>query len=129
MQIAGAVARAVSKRLNWETVGIAFSLVIVAAACFALSRLLRDIGIGRLGEAIYATPPHAVVLAALLVAASYGFLTFYDFFALRTIGHAHVPYRVAALTGFLSYTIGHNLGAMVFTGGAIRFRMYRSWGL
>ena len=71
----------------------------------------------------------AVVVAALLIAASYVCLTFYDFFALRTIGQTHIPYRIAALTGFLSYTIGHNLGATVFTGGVVRFRIYRSWGL
>ena len=41
----------------------------------------------------------------------------------------HIPYRIAALTGFMSYTIGHNLGATVFTGGVVRFRIYRSWGL
>ena len=29
----------------------------------------------------------------------------------------------------MGYTIGHNLGATVFTGGAVRFRIYRAWGL
>ena len=129
MQIAGAVVRAVRRRLSWETVGIALSLVVIAAACFTLFRLLRDIDVGKLSDAIYATPIHAVVVAASLIAASYICLTFYDFFALRTIGQTHIPYRVAALTGFMSYTIGHNLGATVFTGGVIRFRIYRSWGL
>ena len=56
-------------------------------------------------------------------------LTFYDFFALRTIGRDAVPYRVAAIASFTSYTIGHNLGATVFTAGAIRFRIYSAWGL
>jgi hypothetical protein len=56
-------------------------------------------------------------------------LTFYDLFALRTIGKMHVPYRIAALSSFTSYTIGHNIGATVFTGGAIRFRIYSDWGL
>ena len=56
-------------------------------------------------------------------------LTFYDFFALRTIGKHHVPYRIAALSSFTSYTIGHNIGATVFTGGAIRFRIYSDYGL
>ena len=40
-----------------------------------------------------------------------------------------MPYRVAALASFTSYTIGHNLGATVFTAGAIRFRIYSAWGL
>ena len=56
-------------------------------------------------------------------------LTFYDFFALRTIGKKHVPYRIAALSSFTSYSIGHNIGATVFTGGAIRFRIYSDYGL
>jgi len=56
-------------------------------------------------------------------------LTFYDLFALRTIGQGTVPYRVAAFAAFASYSIGHNIGATVFTGGAIRFRIYSAWGL
>jgi len=48
---------------------------------------------------------------------------------LRTIGKNHVPYRIAALSSFTSYTIGHNIGATVFTGGAIRFRIYSDYGL
>jgi glycosyltransferase 2 family protein len=129
MQIAGAVARAVRRRLSWETVGVTLSLAIIAAACFTLFKLLRDVDIGKFADAVYATPAHAVVVAGLLIAASYISLTFYDFFALRTIGQTHIPYRIAALTGFLSYTIGHNLGATAFTGGVVRFRIYRSWGL
>jgi uncharacterized membrane protein YbhN (UPF0104 family) len=70
-----------------------------------------------------------VATAALFVAAGYFTLTFYDLFALRTIGRRDIPYRVAALAGFTSYSIGHNVGASVFTGGAVRYRIYSSWGL
>ena len=45
------------------------------------------------------------------------------------IGKKHVPYRIAALSSFTSYSIGHNIGATVFTGGAIRFRIYSDYGL
>jgi uncharacterized membrane protein YbhN (UPF0104 family) len=74
-------------------------------------------------------PPHHIALAALCVIGAFCTLTFYDFFALRTIGKKHVPYRIAALSSFTSYTIGHNIGATVFTGGAIRFRIYSDYGL
>jgi uncharacterized membrane protein YbhN (UPF0104 family) len=47
----------------------------------------------------------------------------------RTIGHSHVPYRVNALAAFTSYSIGHNVGASVFTGGAVRYRIYSGYGL
>ena len=73
--------------------------------------------------------PHRIALAALCVVGAFCTLTFYDFFALRTIGKTQVPYRIAALSSFTSYTIGHNIGATVFTGGAIRFRIYSDYGL
>ena len=63
------------------------------------------------------------------MACGYFTLTFYDWFALRTIGRSEVPYRIAALTGFTSYSIGHNIGATVFTGGAVRYRIYSAYGL
>jgi glycosyltransferase 2 family protein len=40
-----------------------------------------------------------------------------------------VPYRIAALAGFTSYAIGHNLGASAFTGAAVRYRIYSAHGL
>ena len=63
------------------------------------------------------------------MAAGYFTLTFYDLFAVRATGHRHVPYRVNALAAFTSYSIGHNVGASVFTGGAVRYRIYSAWGL
>src|SRR5438477_6352094 len=77
------------------------------------------------------TETHTGLIAhtALCLIGAFSTLTFYDFFALRTIGKKHVPYRIAALSSFTSYTIGHNIGATVFTGGAIRFRIYSDYGL
>ena len=57
-----------------------------------------------------ASNPRDIALAALFVAAGYFTLTFYDLFALRTIGHTEVPYWVAAIAGFTSYSVGHNVG-------------------
>jgi uncharacterized membrane protein YbhN (UPF0104 family) len=70
-----------------------------------------------------------VVAAAVAVAGGYLTLTCYDWFALRTIGRREIPYRVAALAGFTSYSVGHNVGATVFTGGAVRYRIYSAYGL
>ena len=36
---------------------------------------------------------------------------------------------MAALAGFTSYSVGHNVGASVITGGAVRYRVYSAWGL
>jgi uncharacterized membrane protein YbhN (UPF0104 family) len=117
------------KRIGWKRVGIAASLVIIAFAITTLVRTLKGIDTGVMLVALTDIPPHHIALAALCVVAAFCTLTFYDFFALRTIGKKHVPYRIAALSSFTSYSIGHNIGATVFTGGAIRFRIYSDYGL
>jgi hypothetical protein len=124
-----ALTRAVDETVGWNRIALATSLLIIAAASVTLFRLLRDIEIDKVVAALEATPPGTVALAGALVAAGYVSLTFYDFFALRTIGYRHVPYRIAALASFTSYSIGHNLGATVFTGGVVRLRIYSPWGL
>jgi uncharacterized membrane protein YbhN (UPF0104 family) len=124
-----AVTRAVDARIGWNRVAFAVSLLIIAAASVTLFRLLRDVELDKVLAALKATTPRTIVMAGLLVAAGYVTLTFYDFFALRTIGRRHVPYRIAALASFTSYTIGHSLGATVLTGGVVRLRVYSAWGL
>ena len=125
----GALARAVDERVGLNRLYLAISLAIIAVALVTLARLLRDIDVDKVIAALEATPSRAILLAGVLVAAGYATLTFYDYFALRTIGRHNVPYPIAALASFTSYSIGHNLGATVFTGGAVRLRIYSAWGL
>lgn len=122
------IARAGRGRNASNRISAAISLVILAAASYALFHLLRDIEIEKVVAALRATPPHTVALAALFVAGGYLTLTCYDYFALRTIGRRDVPYRVAALAGFTSYSIGHNVGATVLSGGMVRYRIYSAYG-
>jgi hypothetical protein len=56
-------------------------------------------------------------------------LTLYDLFALRTIGRADVPYRVAALASFTSFPIAHAIGATALIAPVIRYRIYSRHGL
>jgi uncharacterized membrane protein YbhN (UPF0104 family) len=116
-------------RIGWNKIGFAASVLVLCLAGFSLFRMLRDIEPDRVFAAISAIPASHIALSALFVACAYVTLTFYDFFSLRTIGARHVPYRIAAFAAFTSYSIGHNLGATVFTGGAIRFRIYSAYGL
>jgi uncharacterized membrane protein YbhN (UPF0104 family) len=109
--------------------GVLVSIAVIAVACYVLYHMLRGIDTYEVLEAIKSTEPHQIALAALFVAAGYFTLTFYDLFAVRAIGHDHVPYRINALAAFTSYSIGHNVGASVFTGGAVRYRIYSAHGL
>jgi uncharacterized membrane protein YbhN (UPF0104 family) len=122
-------AHAFDRRIGWSRLGIALSLTVIIIAVIVLYRILRDIDPDELIDAIEATDWRTLTIAGGFVAAGYITLTFYDLFALRTIGHPEIPYRVAALSGFTSYAVGHNVGASVFSGGAVRYRIYSSWGL
>src|SRR5947209_17682081 len=124
-----ATARFIDKKIGWSRIGLALSLVIIASAATVLYRILRGLNAAEVMVALKATDTQDVLLAGLFVAAGYFTLTFYDLFALRTIGKREVPYRIGALAAFTSYSVGHNVGATVFTGGAVRYRIYSAWGL
>src|SRR6266404_4110198 len=127
-----AIRRAISflrRKQILHRLGVVVSITIIGVACYVLYHMLRGIDVDLVVEAIKQTAPRSIALAALFVAAGYFTLTFYDLFAVRAIGHNEIPYRVNALAAFSSYSIGHNVGASVFTGGAVRYRIYSAWGL
>src|ERR1700709_348135 len=127
-----AIRRAISflrQKQVLHKLGVVISVAVIGIACYVLYHMLRGIDSNEVIEAIKSTEPRQIWLAALFVAAGYFTLTFYDWFAVRAIGHGHIPYRVNALAAFTSYSIGHNVGASVFTGGAVRYRIYSAYGL
>ena len=124
-----AVARFFQKSIGWNRIGVLLSLTIIAVAAYVLFHMLRNLDVNAVIAAVKAIEYDDVAAAAVFVAGGYFTLTFYDLFALRTIGRDEIPYRIAALSGFSSYAIGHNIGATVFTGGAVRYRIYSVYGL
>ena len=127
-----AIRRAISflrQKQVLHKLGVVISITVIGIACYVLYHMLRGIDSNEVIEAIKGTEPRQIALAALFVAAGYFTLTFYDLFAVRAIGRTDIPYRVNALAAFTSYSIGHNVGASVFTGGAVRYRIYSAWGL
>ena len=124
-----AFGRFFEQKIGLHRLGIVLSIIIITIAAVVLYRKLHNINVGKVLTAMATVEYRDVAISALFVAAGYFTLTFYDLFALRTIGRKDVPYRVAALAGFTSYSVGHNVGASVFTGGAVRYRIYSAWGL
>jgi len=111
-----ALRRGFKERIGWKRLGIAISLLIIAFAVSTLVHTLRGVDTGVILTALTEIPHGRIGLAALCVLCAFCTLTFYDFFALRTIGKKQVPYRIAALSSFTSYSIGHNIGAIRTTG-------------
>ena len=124
-----AFGRFFEQKIGLHRLGVILSVIIIAIAAVVLYRKLHNINVGKVLTAMATVEYRDVAIAALFVALGYFTLTFYDLFALRTIGRKDIPYRIAALAGFTSYSIGHNVGASVFTGGAVRYRIYSAWGL
>jgi uncharacterized membrane protein YbhN (UPF0104 family) len=115
-QLLSTLGRVFRERIGWKRVGIVASIVIVSIAIMHLFRTLKGVDTAIVLTALAEKSQGQIALAALCVLGAFFTKT-------------HVPYRIAALSSFTSYTIGHNLGATVFTGGAIRFRIYSDWGL
>ncbi len=127
--VTGIIAQTIASRLGRSTISAAISLAILGVAGFTLYQLLHDADFGKVATLLKSQPIDRIAIAGAFVVAGYITLTFYDLFALHTIGRRKVPYSVAALASFTSFTIGHSLGAAVVTGGLIRLRIYSVWGL
>lgn len=107
---------------------IAAVLAVIALGFVALDSLTHEIRYSQVRAAFHALEGWQIALSLGFTAASYFALTFYDFLALRTIGRP-LPWRTAALASFTSYTLSHNLGLSLLTGGSARYRIYVSAGL
>ena len=79
------------RRIGWSRLGVALSLTIIIVAVVVLYRILRDIDPDSLIDAIEATDWRTLIIAGAFVVAGYVTLTFYDLFALRTIGRTGNP--------------------------------------
>jgi len=121
--------QSIGDRIGWNWLSAVISVTIIVVAGFVLYRILHDLDIPKVVATLKSFSHRDILIAGIFVAAAYLTLTFYDLFALRTIGKDKVPYRIAALGSFTSYSIGHNIGASVFTGGAVRYRIYSLHGL
>jgi uncharacterized membrane protein YbhN (UPF0104 family) len=109
--------------------GVVVSVTIATGAQFALRHALRHVDYDQVFSVIRETDGSVIALALLLVTASYGSITLYDWLALHTMGRKDVPYRIAALASFTSYPIAHGIGAVALISPVIRYRIYAGNGI
>ena len=116
-------------RNSWNWVPLAISVTIFSFSVYALAHKLRSLDFGLVAAYVREMPASQIGWAILFIAGAYATLTLYDWFAVRAIGANHVPYRIASLASYTSYSIGHNIGFTALSGGAIRYRIYSQFGL
>lgn len=109
-------------------IAVAVIVAVIAIGFVALYRLTHEIRYSEVRAAVHGLSGPQIALSLTLTAASYLALTFYDMLALRAIGRP-LPWRTAALASFSSYTLSHNLGLSLLTGGSARYRVYTAAGL
>ena len=81
-----ALQRGFNKWIGWKRLGVAASLLIIALAVRTLVHTLKGVDKSVILTALTDMQPGHIALAALCVVCAFCTLTFYDFFAVRTIG-------------------------------------------
>ncbi|MEB2285983.1 MAG: hypothetical protein B6D46_04845 [Polyangiaceae bacterium UTPRO1] len=105
-----------------------FGVALFGAALWILHHELRAYSYKEVMGALRGLPRPRLGLGLACTAASYLLLTGYDALACRYLALA-LRYRQIALASFIGYAFSHNVGASFLGGGAIRYRLYSSWGL
>ncbi len=108
--------------------GPCLSVATLGVALWYLHGELDGISRGALQGYIRSIAPHALLAAALFAVCNYTVLIGVDLVALRYIDKP-LPLRRTALTAFMAYAVGNNVGVAALSGGAIRYRMYTLAGL
>ncbi len=119
--------RSVIKRLS-AMLGPIFSIAILGVALWFLHRELAGLSRSALIDQIRSIPLLALFASVAFAACSYTVLTGFDATALKYL-KSDIPYRRSALTAFMAYAVGNNVGVAALSGGAIRYRMYTLAGL
>jgi phosphatidylglycerol lysyltransferase len=112
----------------WRWIGPLAALLVFAAVAFILHRQFAHLHIKDVFRHLHNIPRRQVGAALTFTALSYWLLSTYELLALRYLQRL-IPYTRIVFTSFIAYAFGHTLGFAVFTGGAIRFRLYATAGV
>jgi glycosyltransferase 2 family protein len=101
------------------------------SAQLAISDFWGDLGViaTAIGSKIAAIPASGYALAALSTLVAYAALAWYDRIALLHLGKKGISWLYISVCSFVTYAIGHNIGASIFSGGLVRYRAYSAKGL
>ena len=123
------IAHLFNQKIGFSRLGVALSVTIIVIAVFVLYHILRDIDVDALHRRARGDR-----LADARHCRAFCRCRLHDPDLLRSLRAAHDRPRRGPLLGgvlgsFTSYAVGHNVGASVFSGGAVRYRIYSAWGL
>lgn len=103
-------------------------IILFAIALWALHHALGEYHYHDLVRDFREIPVSRIILAMALTVLGYTVMTGYDLLAMRYIQYP-LSYGRVALASFISYAFSSNIGISVLSAGAVRYRLYSSWGL
>lgn len=103
-------------------------VVLIALAFYATHKFLQHYSLHEIITNLNNISLKKRIYAIFLMAASYLFLTSYDFLGLRYLGKKLAPKKVV-FTSFISYAFSNFIGLSILASGSLRYRYYTSWGL
>ena len=101
----------------------------MVAAIGVVQHELRHLRLADIKQAMMAIPGHQLWLGVGCTFLSYFILSFYDRLAVIQVGYRQISFRRTAFAAFCSYVLSHNLGFSAVSGAAVRYRLYRNWGV
>nr|WP_242010292.1 lysylphosphatidylglycerol synthase domain-containing protein [Acetobacter conturbans] len=104
-------------------------LLLMIAAILVVRREVQSLSMADIRHALDGIPHTALLAGAGCTLLSYFILSFYDRLAVIQVGHKNLSFLKTAFAAFCSYVLSHNLGFSAVSGAAVRFRLYRNWGL
>ncbi|HIK09215.1 MAG TPA: UPF0104 family protein [Oscillatoriaceae cyanobacterium M33_DOE_052] len=108
--------------------GSLLSILLFILCLWVLARELHGFEFREVLDYLASLPKHRLYAALGLTALSYWVMTWYDVLALLYI-RRQLPYFKIAFAAFIAYAVSNTVGLTIFTGGAIRYRLYSKWGL
>ncbi len=119
-----------STRLRtWLTRTAPFLVVaLFALAILVLRRELAAHSYSEIVGQIRSLSRETLLGAIGLTIFGYGILTRYDALAMEYVGRRIQPFKII-VASFTAYSLSQTLGFAMFTGGAVRYRFWSSWGL
>ncbi|WP_336760185.1 lysylphosphatidylglycerol synthase domain-containing protein [Asaia sp. VD9] len=103
-------------------------LILLVAAIYVIQKELKSLSLADIRTAFQSIPAEALAAGVGCTVLSYFILSFYDRLACYHIGTKQSFLRTA-FAAFCSYVLSHNLGCSAISGAAVRFRLYRNWGV
>jgi phosphatidylglycerol lysyltransferase len=108
--------------------GPLFGAILFIIALFVLRDQLHHYHYHQIIKEIEDIPISKLLIALGFVILNYGILSLYEIAGFKYIKNTLSPIKIA-FTSFIAFAFSNNVGFYSISGGAVRFRLYSSWGL